>query len=122
DSEIDAALMSLSGPPAAPTAPPAPTSPSGLAGPGMPDEEDFDDGEEPPPLPGFGDGDEPSSPSASLAPDPDSWLPPAFDHESLDDLEAVEVDEPTADYDPLLQGTPSLAKLAADLTADGEKE
>ncbi|HLK45733.1 MAG TPA: hypothetical protein VKT18_07070, partial [Acidimicrobiales bacterium] len=34
----------------------------------------------------------------------------------------MEVDEPTADYDPPLEGTPSLAKLAADLTAGGEKE
>ncbi|HVW29052.1 MAG TPA: proline-rich domain-containing protein [Polyangiaceae bacterium] len=121
DSEIDAALMSLSGHPAAPTTPPT-TAREAVAPLGLAEEEEPDE-EAPPPLPAMGDRDgAPSAPRSPLPPDPDSWLPPAFDNESLDDLEAVEVEEPTMDYDPLLDAAPSLARLAADLTAGGEKE
>jgi tetratricopeptide (TPR) repeat protein len=88
DAEIDAALMSLSVPPPAVELPPSD-----------------------PPEPEHG------VPS-SLAPNPDSWMPPPLDQESLDELGAVELSEPdTQDYEPSTREAPSLARLAAGLSA-----
>jgi hypothetical protein len=98
DSEIDAALSSLSGAPAAPTTPPETVETPARAP--VPDVE------------GYG------AAAASLAPNPDSWAPPAFASESLDDLEAVELDdEETGEYRPPPRPNPSLAELAATLTS-----
>src|SRR5262249_7085841 len=56
-----------------------------------------------------------------LAPNPDSWLPPPMDSESLDELGAVELSEPdTQDYEPSTRDAPSLARLAADLSPGPE--
>jgi tetratricopeptide (TPR) repeat protein len=58
--------------------------------------------------------------AASLAPNPDSWLPPAFD-ESLDDLEAVELDGDAPNDGANTRAGPSLETLAASLS-EGERD
>ena len=126
DSEIDAALMSLSASPPAPTTPPATVPNAALAPPPVPSSTTLERTPSPPPPGGTLEdaGVADSAPDESaLSPDPDSWLPPHFEAESLDDLEAVELDgDVTSNFEPLLHGAPSLERLASDLTADGEKE
>jgi tetratricopeptide (TPR) repeat protein len=119
--------MSLSASPAAPTSPPEEPPVTALAPAPLPKDEAWEDDAAPPLPDGVGTPSvtavaDSGGTESSLAPDPDSWHPPHFEAESLDDLEAVEVEEPTANYEPLLHPAPSLASLHAELSAGGEKD